>query len=291
LKRRSTAKTIARTLPFPIGAHLPSVVLIILSLGMMIFSALRPQAFDPVRSAVADFVSPVLSGVSYPFQKVSGFLRDVTGLAQLQADNARLSQENQKLREWYHTALLLESENKSLRDLLNVKIDPEYTHVSARVIADSGSTFVKSILVMAGTKDGVEKGQAVISGEGLVGRIIEAGEETSRVLLVTDINSRVPVVVEDTLQNAIMSGTNDYRPQMIHMPQDSEIAEGARIVTSAYGAAYPQGLPVGKIVMGKAGEKLVHLFADTNSMQIVRILKMKEDPNLRRAGPSSEVAE
>lgn len=280
--RRSTAKTIVRVLPIPLGVHLSSVVLIALSLGLMVFSSLRPQAFDPLRSAVADTVSPVLSAVSYPFQQISGFLRDVTGLAQLQADNVRLLQENEKLRDWYHTALLLESENKSLRDLLNVKIDPQFTFVSARVIADSGSTFVKSLLVSAGTNDGVDKGQAVLSGEGLVGRIIEAGERTARILLVTDLNSRVPVVVEDTLQNAIMSGINTSRPQLIHLPQDSEIAEGARIITSAYGSVYPQGLPVGKVVLGKNGEKLVELFAGASNVQIARIVKMPEDPNLRR---------
>lgn len=252
----------------------------------MLFSALKPEGLAPMRSFLADAAQPILSGVSYPFQQASGFLRDVTGLAQLQADNARLAQENERLRAWYHTALLLESENKSLRDLLNVKIDPKYTHISARVISDAGSTFVKSLLVAAGQKDGVDKGQAVLSGEGVIGRIIEAGESSSRILLVTDINSRVPVVVENSQQNAIMTGTNGLRPQLIHLPQDSDIPEGARIVTSAYGGAYPQGLPVGMVVKGENGVREVALFANIPTAQIVRVIKMPEDPNLR-PGPLS----
>ena len=98
----------------------------------MVFSAMRPQAFDGLRAGVSDAFSPALSAVSAPFQYTANVLRDVTGLATLQADNLRLAQENERLREWYHTALLLESENKSLRDLLNVKIDPGYEHMSAR---------------------------------------------------------------------------------------------------------------------------------------------------------------
>lgn len=285
MKRRSAAKTITRVLPIPFGVHFSTVVLIFLSLGLMFFSALRPQSLEALRAGVADVFSPVLSGVSYPFQKASGFVRDVTGLAQLQADNARLKQENERLREWYHTALLLESENKSLRDLLNVKIDPKFTHVSARVIADAGSTFVKSLLVGAGKRDGVDKGQAVLSGEGLIGRIIEVGDVSARLLLVTDINSRVPVVVEDTQQNAVMSGTNANRPVLVHVPQDSDIAEGARIVTSGHGGVYPQGLPVGRVVLGPKGEKMVELFAGTSSIQIVRVVQMPRDPNLKRAEP------
>lgn len=283
MKRRSTAYAIARVLPAPLSGHFSSVVLISVSVGLMAFSSLRPQVFEPVRTTIADAAAPVLATVSLPFQEVSRFFNDMTGLARLQADNARLTQENEKLREWYHTALLLESENKSLRDLLNVKIDPQYRHVSARVIADAGGTFVKSMLVSAGAHDGIIKGQAVISGDGLIGRIVEAGDDSARMLLVTDINSRVPVVVEDTQQNAVMSGTNEDRPKLIHLPQDSEIADGARVVTSSHGMAYPQGLPVGRVVAGKNGERFVELFADPKNIQIVRVLQKPEELRLRRA--------
>jgi rod shape-determining protein MreC len=283
LKRRSTAKSIARVLPIPFGMPLSSAGLVILSLGLMIFSTVKPQAFYGMRSGVTDIFAPVLGAVSYPFQRGADFIRDVSGLAQLQADNARLELENERLREWYHTALLLESENKSLRDLLNVKVDPEYIHISARVIADAGNTFVKSLLVAAGNQDGVNKGQAVISGEGLIGRIVEAGERSARILLVTDMNSRVPVVIEDTQINAIMAGTNTGQPQLMHVPQDSELTVGARVITSGYGGVYPPGLPVGRVVSGGGSEKRVELFSGINNIQMVRIIKMPDDPNLRSA--------
>ncbi len=243
----------------------------------MIISSFKPNIFDSTRIKVTDFFTPALTIVSLPFYHVSMFFHGVSSLAQLQADNLRLKQENAKLREWYQTAILLGSENKSLRDLLNLQVDPEYTHISARIIADAGNTYVKSFLVNAGISDGVEKGAAVLSGDGLVGRIIEVSENSSRILLASDINLRVPVVVEDTGQHAIMAGTNGRYPKLIHLPKDSQISKGARLITSGYGGAYPHGLPVGRVIIDDNGIMGVALFSDFDRLQIVRILQKSKE--------------
>ena len=267
-------------MPLPFGGgHMGSLLLLLVSIVFMGVSAVKPQVFDGARVQAQNALSPVLETVSMPFQRASAVLRDVSGIASLQATNARLEQENARLREWYQNALLLEAENKSLRSLLNLKLDPEDTFVTARVIADSGNAYVKSLLVSVGEQDGVEKGHAVLSGDGLVGRIIEAAETSARVLLVTDMNSRVPVVVADTTQHAIMAGTNTQRPELVHLPQDSEIAEGAYIVTSGYGGVYPAGLPVGRVVSDEKGRKRVELLSDLGRLQYVRIIQKKEDEN------------
>ncbi len=258
------------------GTSFFSPILIIISILLMAISAFRPSSFDFARAQVSEFFSPALTFISLPFHHASIFFHDITSLAQLQADNLRLTQENIKLREWYQTAILLDSENKSLRDLLNLKVDPKYSHISARVIADAGNTYVKSFLVPVGVNDGVKKGAAVLSGDGLVGRIIEVSDNSSRILLATDINLRVPVVVEDTGQHAIMAGTNGRYPRLIHLPQGSEIEKGSRLITSGYGGAYPHGLPVGKVVINDNGVMGVALFSDFDKMQIVRILQKSE---------------
>ncbi len=281
MKRRTWSKSLSRISPLPLaGGGLVSFIFVLLAIATLIFSTVNPQGVGVVRSGVSDAIGPVLGTVTKPLQSAALFVRDVSGLSEMQAENARLEQENMRLREWYQAALQFEAENKSLRDLLHVKVEPENRYITARVIADAGSTFVKSLLVGAGTADGVEKGQAVVSGEGVIGRVVESGRSVSRVLLVTDINSRVPVLIEDSRQHAILAGQNDMMPALVHMPPDSEIKNGARIVTSGYGGIFPQGLPVGRVVMDESGVYKVQIFADFDRLVHVRIVSRNEDPNL-----------
>ncbi|MCB1531752.1 MAG: rod shape-determining protein MreC [Alphaproteobacteria bacterium] len=260
-------------IPLPwAGGSLTSLIFMSASLALIAFSVLTPSGLDTMRMAVSDTVAPIFRAVSKPAQDAALFVRNVSGLAQLQAENTRLAEENEKLREWYQTALVLESENKSLRDLLNVKLEHFNKYITTRIVADFGGAFVKSFLVSSGERDGVHKGQAVISSDGLVGRITEVGENTSRVLLVTDINSRVPVLVENSSQHAVMAGGNDANPRLTHLPVGSELEEGSRIITSGHGGVFPMGLPVGRVVYSQSGEPQVKLFAKFDRIVYVRIV-------------------
>jgi rod shape-determining protein MreC len=284
LKRKSWSNSLVKIAPLPlIGGHVSSFIFILLALFALFFTAVSPQSVSALRAGVTDVAAPVLAMLTKPAQDAAAFVRNASGIAEMQAENARLLEENAKLREWYQTALLLDAENKSLRELLNVKLEVQNRYITARILGDSGNTFVKSLLVSAGQNDGVHKGQAVVSGVGLVGRVIEAGNTSARVLLVTDINSRVPVMVEDSRQHAVMAGGNDSRPTLVHIPPDSEITEGARIVTSGHGGIFPQGLPVGRVVTDDKGVYRVELFAHFDRLVHVRVVDRPEDPNLQEA--------
>ncbi len=290
MKRRTWSKSLSRISPIPLaGGSFVSFIFVLAAVGTLIFSAVNPQGVSAVRTSVADSLGPMLGAVTRPMQSMVLFVRDVSGLAELQAQNVKLEQENIRLREWYQTALQLEAENKSLRDLLHVKIEPENRFITARILADAGTTFVKTLLVEAGSKDGAAKGQAVLSGEGLIGRIVEAGRNVSRVLLVTDINSRVPILVEDTRQHAILAGQNSTMPVLLHLPPDSEIKNGSRIITSGYGGVFPHGLPVGRVAKGEDGVYKVQLFANFDRLVHVRVVDRNEDPNLQSGNPASEL--
>lgn len=270
------------------GGSLTSLILVFVSVGMLVYAGFKPDALQGARAGTADFFAPVLETVSKPLQDGALFVRNVTGIAALQAENEHLKAENERLRDWYQVAQLLEAENQSLRDLLNVKLEPQNTYITTRVIGDGGGAFVKNLLLEGGQADGIAKNQAVLSGEGLIGRIIEAGQDSSRVLLLTDINSRVPVLIEDSRQHAILAGANDDLPFLAHMPPDSEIAEGARVITSGNGGMFPPGLPVGRVVKTADGKVHVSLYADMDRLVHVRVVDMPEDPNLRLAPAASE---
>ncbi len=289
MKRRSTLRSNKRFGAQNIAAILPaggasSFVLVGCGFLIFLFSVISPNSVSGIRMSVTDSVAPILGAVTKPIVYASDFVRDASGLGDLQAENIRLKQENLRLKEWYQTALLLEAENKSLRDLLNVKTEPHYKTITARALADSGNAFAKSLLISAGSNDGVAKGQAVMAGEGLIGRIVEAGDNTARVLLMTDINSRVPVLVEETRQHAILAGTNEKTASLLHIPPDSDVKDGARIITSGHGGMFPHGLVVGRVNRSESGAISVSPFADFDRLVHLRVLDKSVDPNLVPAG-------
>lgn len=288
LKHRSRFRVLTRAIPFDLwGSRGASLLFLVLSFGLLTVSVFRPAALEGVRGDVADRFVPLLEAASYPFAQASEFISGVTGMAALRAENMQLSQENARLREWYQSALMLQAENQSLKELLHVKVEPQHSFITARVIADAGGSFVRSVLVAAGSDDGVGKGQAVLSGEGLVGRVVEASHGAARVLLLTDYNSRVPVTVEGSRQRAILAGDNSDTPVLLYMPPDSSVPDGARIVTSGIGGVFPTGLPVGVVSSTPDGRRTVRLSADVSRLMHVRVVSVPEDPNLLRGRPVS----
>ncbi len=246
-------------------------------------SALNPAAMEKARTGTTDLFAPLLSAINKPFYQAAEYVRAASGIASLQAENLRLQQENARLRDWYQSALSLKSENENLQKLLNIKVEPTYGYITARVIADAGNAFAKSLLVLAGAKDGVESGQAVLAGDGLIGRVIESGQKTARILLLTDINSRIPVMIQGTNQRAILAGNNDDMPGLLHLPPEVEIEAGARVITSGHGGLFPYGLPIGEIVKNKQGRLSVRPYAAVDQVYMVRVIDRADVPNLRHA--------
>lgn len=272
-RSRSKARTILRFLPMPGGGtRASSIFFIIISLFIFTFSILNPRFSGGLQMKMTDAAAPVIAVVHAPINKVSDLVRDISGIANLQEENQRLLEENRQLREWYQAALLLKEENTELRKLTSIKLGEKHSFVSGRVIADSGNAYVKSLLVLVGRSDGVDKGQAVMSGDGVAGRIIDAGDKTARILLVSDVNSRIPVFIESSGYKAIMAGDNSEHPYILHRDDKVELKEGARVVTSGHGGLFPYGLPVGKIIFDDQGEPEVALFSDLQNMRYVRVV-------------------
>ncbi|MCB9988606.1 MAG: rod shape-determining protein MreC [Rhodospirillales bacterium] len=190
----------------------------------------------------------------------------------MQAENERLKAENIRLREWYQTALVLQARQDSLEKLMNLKLPPQHHYITARVIADSGNSYVQSVIVLAGSPDGVRKGQAAISDNGVVGRVIETGDRSARILLLTDMNSRIPVMIEGKNDHAILAGNNDSYPELLHLPADTKAEAGDRIVTSGHGGMFPPGLPVGELIALEDGRMAVRPVADLDRLGFVRVV-------------------
>ena len=164
-------------------------------------------------------------------------------------ENARLRAENERLLAWKHEAIELQVENSSLRELLTTPATPAARQfTSALVVADAASPFVHTRLLDAGRDRGVRSGMPVVTPEGLVGRLVGVGRRTARLMLLTDFNSRVPVVVGEAGDRAILEGDNSGEPKLRFLPLQPRIAIGDAVLTSGHGGLLPPGLMVGQVV-------------------------------------------
>lgn len=247
--------------------------LVLAAFGLMLIGKLDAVLVDRTRAHVTDAMAPLLAAVSKPVATVASKVGEFRQLADIRGENKRLRETNLRLLQWQTTARALMAENQSLRRLLNVPIEAGATFISARVIADTGGAFSHNLVINTGARDGVRKGQAVLSDLGFIGRVADVGERTSRVLLITDLNSRIPIYVESSRTPAILAGSNAQRPQLIHMPPDVRISPSDRIVTSGHGGAFPAGLPIGVVAVVTENRVEVQPFVERSRLEFVRVVE------------------
>lgn len=272
-QKRQTSESML--LPLRIGMQRGSYFLFILvSIGLIALSRVEGALVDRVTSNVLGVVGPVLSGLATPVATVRHGLDEVENFFNVYADNERLREENARLLRWQSAAYRLEQENAAFRSILRFNPDPRVAYVTARVVGEAGGPFVKTRLVNAGYRLGLGPGMAVLTGEGLAGRVVQTSRNMSRILLLTDLNSRVPVAVVGARHRAILVGDNDEPPRLeFHAGGGDRINPGDRIVTSGDGGLFPAGLIVGDVIAGAEGQLRVRLAADLNRLDVVRVAR------------------
>ena len=248
------------------------LLLVLLSAMMIVLGKADQVMFETLRVSVTDTAAPLLAIASRPLTALEALADRARGLVAVYRDNARLAEENERLLRWRQAALSLASENTELHGLLKLVPVPSASFVTARVIGNSGGAYVRNLMIRAGTENGVARGQAAITGEGLVGRVAEVGTQAARILLVTDLNSRIPVIVEGTRQRALMMGDNSDRPSLRYLDTVSGIKVGDRVVTSGEGGVFPPGLPVGVIASLEGEAPRVEPYAELSQVQYLRIV-------------------
>ena len=246
--------------------------LVIAAFALMLIGKADVAMMERFRAQVTDSVAPILDMMSRPVATANEVIAKVRVLTEIRQKNESLRQDKERLLQWQMVARKLEAENKALRAQLNYVPGPQASYVSARVIADTGGAFAHSLLLNIGAQPGVSKGQAVVTGDGLVGRITGVGDRSTRVLLITDLNSRIPVLIEATRTRGILAGNNTDRPRFIHLPPGATVSPGDRIVTSGHGGAFPVGLPVGLVDAINDGGISVQPFVPRDRLEYVRVL-------------------
>ena len=168
------------------------------------------------------------------------------------------------------------------RDLNLIKYD-NYTSVAAEIFTDTSNRYFSSILIKAGSNDGLEEDNAIVSSKGLIGRISEVGDKVSRGLLLTDISSRVPVSISSNEIQGILMGQNLKKPRIFYLKDMSELKVGDLVVSSGKGGIFPSNIPIGTLVSKNQKNQYIEidLFERVESLSRVRIINYKLKKNIK----------
>jgi len=246
-------------------------MMIVAAFALMLLGKADALLAERARMALADALAPIYGALAEPLASVHHAVEGVGNLATVYQDNARLREENAMLRRWQSAALALDAQNIALKAQLRWLPEPAPSFVTARVVADAGGVYARAVLLSLGPNHSVGKGQIALDDRGLVGRVTELGARSARVLLLTDMNSRVPVTLEGSRARAILAGTNGARPRLMYWPEGVQPAEGERVVTSAEANAFPPGLPVGVVRYNANNVAEVHPLARLDRLEVVRL--------------------
>lgn len=256
----------------PLRRLLMAVLVIVLTAVFLLWRIDSPRV-ERFRAQVTDRLVPNLDWAMAPVTGAVNMLRDFQSYQRLTEQNQELRSELRRMQTWKEAALQLEQENARLLDLNNVRLDPRLTYVTGVVLADSGSPFRQSVLLNVGARDGLVEGWATMDGIGLVGRISGVGDNTARVILLTDTSSRIPAVIQPSGQRAIVAGDNSAAPPIDFLENPDLVRPGDRVISSGDGGVFPAGLLIGQIAADPSGRLRVRLAADFERLEFLRVLR------------------
>lgn len=278
-----------------------TLLAVLIAVGLLVGDRRSPapgEGGDPVyrygavRGGFDTAAAPVAGALAAPVRWSGSALDYVRGYFGAVDENRRLRIEAAEGRRWRDAALALREQNARLAALLRLRIEPPAPSVAARAVLDARGPFSQARLINAGRDAGVLVGHPVLSEYGLVGRVVGVARGVSRVLMLTDAASRVPVMVERTDARAILAGDAAEAPRLDYLRGESPIRPGDRVLTSGDGGVFPRGLPVGVAVRDRQGWR-VRLYADRAPISYVRVLlfddfsRLDGQPELNTVEPPS----
>ncbi|MDE9451302.1 rod shape-determining protein MreC [Aliiroseovarius sp. Z3] len=256
----------------PLRRLMIGILMLCLFLIFLLWRIDSPRV-ERFRANLVDRVVPSFDWALVPVTKLVGMVEDFQSYQRIYDQNQELRRELQQMKAWKEAALQLEQENAQLLNLNNVRLDAQLSYVTGVVLTDSGSPFRQSVLLNIGARDGIIDGWATTDGLGLAGRISGVGQKTSRVILLTDSNSRVPIMVQPSGQTALLVGDNSAAPPIEFLEAPEKVRPGDRVVSSGDGGVFPAGLLVGHVAMGTDRRLRVRLSADYERLEFLRVLR------------------
>jgi len=264
-------------------------LIVFLLAALVIFSfSLNSENFSKIREMIFEHTSVITKFIISPIHSIVETKNWINSYLRVHDKNEKLEVELKQMEEWALKAHALALENQQLRQLLKISPDPHINYITAPVLGIVQAPYTKTIVLGAGSRKGIKLRQPVVIGQHIVGRIVEVSEKNSRVLLMHDVNSHVPVILEKSKVQGIASGNGDSHLIIKFFEMEAKAEIGELIFTSGVGGIYPKGYVIGQVAYQKGEvvgvKSLIHL----NELEYVHVFVDMEPP-LENIRPSRDV--
>jgi len=257
-----------------------AVAVVIAAVGcvLLLISDARAQnsPYQPVRAGVETVAGPVGGVFAAPVRWFGHASDYVGGYFFAISENRRLKRELAELQPWRDQAIALKNVNARYEAMLGIRPEPPVAMLTARSISDTRGPFSRARLIDVGSAGGAKVGNPVINEHGLVGRVVGTSPNVSRMLLLTDVASRTPVLVDRTDARALLTGDGSGNPRLEFVRGVGSVEVGDRILSSGDGGGFPRGVPIGVAAKGIDGSWRVKLFSDRGAIDYVRVMLFED---------------
>ena len=249
--------------------------LIVLSIILLSVETIEKKPLKYFRAFVKDVIYRGALIVSAPSKSINNFSDFVKQHVSLYDDYSKLKVENNELKNKISETNFLELENNQLRKLIEEQASSTSNLTSARVMLDKQSPYLNSFIINIGSNKNIKNGMAVLDGKNFIGRIVDVNFFSSRVLLISDLNSKIPIITEPSANHAILSGHGGNKPTLEYLPENHNIQDGDKVYTSGKEGIFFPGIPIGEVKIEDDDIKVL-LFSDLSQITFVNI--NLEDP-------------
>ena len=249
-----------------------TIFFVLLSIILLITSKVNKEYTNKINEVFINISSPIVSIISFPINTSFDLVVNFNQLILAKKENEKLKSELLKLQNYYISSLGIHQENKELRNALNFVKSKTENYKIARIIGISNKIFDNKILIDSGQDRGIREGQIVTGDRAVIGRVAEVFGDKSRILLLTDSNSRIPIIASRTRNRGIISGNNSGLMEILYLPKNHQINLGDKIFTSSDGDVIPPGLLVGIVKRIDKNSVYVAPIENIGSLNIVSII-------------------
>ena len=250
------------------------IALILFSVVLIVLSRINFPAINYLKIGLNEVVYRVSFIVSLPEQQLNRSLIIINNHLNLYNDHDQLKEKFKSLRGKELDNEYLKFENERLRKIIDEYII-NTDELVAKVLLDKESPFLRSIILNKGSKDKIRIGMAVLDGPYLVGKVVEVNYATSRVLLISDLNSKIPVILEPGDIQSIMSGSGKNKGQIQYFKTENTLNEKKIVFTSGSGGIFKSGIPIGEF---NSGEE-IKFFSDLSQLTFVKVVSFNKENN------------